>query len=514
VQEVEIKLAVAPEHASRVASIPALRAAAGRPRSQRLHSTYFDTPDLSLARAGITLRVRRQGRRRIQAVKLAGSSAGGLHRRTEVEAAVSGEWPELAVIADATLRAEMARAIADRALVPLFATDFGRRTWTLEDAGSLLEVALDRGEIVAGDRREPICEVEIEVKAGPSAAAFALAREIAGRIDAQPLDRSKFERALALAVPDAPGFERGPPHLAADDPLPQAFAHIAAGCVRGLHAAHRGLAAGYDVESVHQMRVALRRLSVARRLFPGLPMPQPLDEERQWLHAVLGEARNWDVFFETLLEPVLRAFPGDRGLAALAPAAGRWREHARGAALDAARSPRYRVLVLDLIAWVVSLERVPAASPSPARETPPATARADEAADSRIGPFASRLVRKRWKRLARSLARLPQMNADERHRTRIRVKRLRYAVDFFADVLPGSRAARLDKRMRKWQTVLGRANDLAVARTMIDRLAESESPGPAQPDVVRPAEAIGVLRGWCAHAADETSRQIEKRVRR
>jgi hypothetical protein len=61
-------------------------------------------------------------------------------------------------------------------LVPLFTTDFTRNFWVLvPQEGTRIEVALDRGKIVAGERQEPICEVELELLEGKVADLFTAA---------------------------------------------------------------------------------------------------------------------------------------------------------------------------------------------------------------------------------------------------------------------------------------------------------------------------------------------------
>jgi CHAD domain-containing protein len=112
-----------------------------------------------------------------------------------------------------------------------------------------------------------------------------------------------------------------------------------------------------------------------------------------------------------------------------------------------------------------------------------------------LAGVARKRVRRAWKRLRGDLARLPGLDAGERHAVRIRAKRLRYAVEFFVDALPDSLASRLARRTRKLQTKLGAANDLIVALGLIDRLGEEARAGTGSP-----TEAVGLLRGWCAHA--------------
>ena len=82
--ETELKLALAPSVTESVLSVPVLKQSrAGRPKLQRLVTTYYETPEKDLARRGITLRVRRDSDKRIQAVKSVGESGvADFSRRT------------------------------------------------------------------------------------------------------------------------------------------------------------------------------------------------------------------------------------------------------------------------------------------------------------------------------------------------------------------------------------------------------------------------------------------------
>src|SRR5690348_5316049 len=89
-EEIELKLSAPADAITAVSTHPAVAAVArGRPRTRRLSTTYYDTPERDLAAAGVALRLRRVGRRWLQSVKGAGAVAAGLHRRAEFEWRVS-----------------------------------------------------------------------------------------------------------------------------------------------------------------------------------------------------------------------------------------------------------------------------------------------------------------------------------------------------------------------------------------------------------------------------------------
>ncbi|WP_422102636.1 CYTH domain-containing protein [Vreelandella sp.] len=203
--EIELKLALAPAQLDALLRHPVL---ANAPQEKQiLTNTYFDTPKGHLAAAKVAVRLRRIDGRVLQTVKTAGHGGGGLSSRQEWEWQV----PEhtLDAIALASLppfQSGLADAIA--LLRPTLSTDFTRCSWQLQWEGSHIELVFDDGEIVCGEARAPICEVELELKAGDSQALWSLAGALAGSVPLRPSDSSKAARGNALGnqqwpLPDA-----------------------------------------------------------------------------------------------------------------------------------------------------------------------------------------------------------------------------------------------------------------------------------------------------------------------
>jgi inorganic triphosphatase YgiF len=202
--EQEIKLAITePERFDAVAAAPEITARTeGQMRTVPLDATYIDTAGLDLMRAGYAYRVRWEGDRWVATVKRAVSEAGedGYHRHQEWEATVEAPEPDLSVFADADLSAGLAEAAGERALQALFRVRVERqvRDLVLED-GTRVEWAADRGQILAGEAAEDLCEVELELKAGEPESVQALARTLTQRYPLAPDTRTKYERGLRLA---------------------------------------------------------------------------------------------------------------------------------------------------------------------------------------------------------------------------------------------------------------------------------------------------------------------------
>ncbi|GAA4134977.1 CYTH domain-containing protein [Aminobacter aganoensis] len=157
--EIELKLELMREAAAKLIGSDLL---AGDPAVFQQRSVYFDTPECRLSAAGFSLRIRQVGDRRIQTAKAIGFSAAGLFARPEWERDVDVDRPLL----DDSTPIPMLLGIKVRDLAPVFAVEIERRCWNIITDEAAIELVLDRGEVVAGERRTSICEIELELKRG------------------------------------------------------------------------------------------------------------------------------------------------------------------------------------------------------------------------------------------------------------------------------------------------------------------------------------------------------------
>lgn len=195
--EIELKLALGESGPDALRRHP--RLAALPSRVGRLGNTYFDTPEGDLKRSRSALRLRRDGERLLQTVKTRGQGGGGLSSRGEWEWPVDGPGLDLEGLAEIPPMAAFGRDTLSR-LVPRFSTDFTRETWWVEDGDAVIEVALDTGEIYAGERTATIRELELELKGGTESALHDLAALLAERVPLRPADTSKAARGGALLL--------------------------------------------------------------------------------------------------------------------------------------------------------------------------------------------------------------------------------------------------------------------------------------------------------------------------
>ena len=196
--EIELKLLIDHSDIPLLQQHPLLKSACqSGPQRQKLHSIYFDTPELDLTRLKMALRLRLAGMQWIQTVKGGGTVEGGLHQRQEWEVPVAEGKPDFGKLAESPWCGVFTPDIQSR-LIPIFVTDFWRTTWLLEYANSVVELALDMGQVQANNKQVPICEVELELKSGDPAALFDLAQTLQTSIPLQPEDRSKADRGYGL----------------------------------------------------------------------------------------------------------------------------------------------------------------------------------------------------------------------------------------------------------------------------------------------------------------------------
>jgi triphosphatase len=484
--EIELKLRVLPAQARRLHQHPLLAAIVAQ--KYRLLNTYYDTPDFDLRRRGIAVRLRRKGRAVwLMTVKVGAAGAGGLAQRSEWEAPTQPGVFDFDIVTDPALHDFLRTHQAQ--LNPVFCTDFTRSAWTLSHGGALIELALDRGTISApghgeqAPRSEALCELELELIEGESPdPLFDLAIALAADLRLHPETASKAERGYALADAAAEGSPvarlavkaQASPLVKAMSPV-DAFRAIALSCLMQLQGNEAGAIAGDDPEFVHQARVAIRRLRSALNLFAPVLNPRFIEVySPRWrdLAAGLGSARDWDVFLSETLAPLDEAFPGDKDLALLRARGQANKARAQASAAVALKQPAYSQLLLAFSAALFRVE-------------PPTIAAPGRRPSSKLCKFARRRLDKRARMIEALVGEHARMNAERRHELRIAFKKLRYALEFFAPILPRKRLGAYQESLATIQELFGKLNDQVTASKLIRQIHPKGDPAP-------------LSRGWIA----------------
>lgn len=469
--EIELKLALPPQQAEAFLRRMARRRSV--PVRQQLLTRYFDTPDFALSAQGVALRVRRVGRRWLQTLKTEGERHGGLSQRAEYEMAITRGTPDWSRFPPEAL-AYVADPLRDR-IVPVFETRFHRTAWLLRGKGGAeIEVALDVGAVHAGQRSQPICEVELELKAGQPDALFELAQSWAGQFDSVPLDASKAERGVRLAHGEAAAPVKAAP-LTLDRAMrvEDGFAAICQACLAQFQAnlpgvlgtfpspqAGEGASAGptpiNDIEYVHQARVALRRLRAGLRLYRKVcVLPDELLDGLRALAAALGPARDWDVLCDETLPAIAPHYPDgaawQRGMQALQTRRAGVRAEMRVAIAQA----RPGAWLLAFQRWLLQHGWQDAPEAQRVIQLSP------------LRGWARRALKKGHRPIARGARDFEQLQAAQRHTLRIAIKRQRYIAEFFQGLFGKRRQARYLALLRDTQDSLGRSNDARIAQALL-----------------------------------------------
>jgi inorganic triphosphatase YgiF len=475
-KQIALTLEVAEDRHGVLQRHPAL-ARAGSREQHHLVSIYYDTGRLALRRAGILLRLRRNGASWLQTIKRQDSSDGGLTRRPEWQGPYLNHF-DFSHVDDAELRDWLQRDKIAGRLAAVFETNLRRTVWQLQSGpGTRILVKLDRGWIASSGRRASISELELQLLSGSVDSLYALALELAQRQVLPPLLLSKAERGyrLFLDTPAAP-VKAGEVAIAAADAPLAAFRLIALDCLAHLQLNHDGAVRSDDPEYVHQMRVATRRLRAALRMFrPVLPAgfgERLLPSMREMMQA-LGQARDLDVLMAEIVAPVAQALPDEPRLTDLAGAITNRLYAARGAIRHVLRQPGYGQLLL-------TAGRLLHGSPF----VDPTGAGAE--AQSLL-QFADRRLRRQLKAIHELAAAARADYPPSLHALRIGIKRLRYAIEFFGPMLPGKSGHTAIRRLAGLQEELGQLNDLASAGTLLMVCAGRD---PAL------REAVTLIGGW------------------
>jgi inorganic triphosphatase YgiF len=468
-REIEIKLTTPAQAWSQLKrSLPAKTRSRGK--SSRLVSVYFDTDDCDLHKQGVSLRVRRNGRHRLQTIKSENGSS--LSTRGEWEHEVRSDTPDLEFAQDTPAAKILGRKKIKRGIRPMFETRVNRTVYSIELGESLIEVALDQGEIDTGRETSALCEVELELKRGEPNDLFRLAKSLAEKVPVELGFASKAERGYRLLSGDGDSAVKAAPvALRPDMAAGQAFQAIAHACLAQLVGNLPALRKG-DSEALHEARVALRRLRAAISLFADVVRDQQTEtikNELKWITSEFGPAREMDVLWAradaTAKETQELVADADLdGLPALEDELAQRRQRAFRRARAAVESARFRMLLIDLAAWTEVGEWLNMDDPLRQLER-----------DTPIERFATTELDRRWKKILKRGRKLRDLDPRHRHKLRIAVKKIRYASEFFADVFPGGKSVRRQKaflkRLKPVQDCLGELNDITVHQHLTSDLA-------------------------------------------
>lgn len=446
-------------------------------RGRRIAETFMDTADFTLAHSGVSLSLTKARRGYVQSLRWDGAV---------VDAPVPEAAPDLARFGP-EWAAQLPELLQGVALLPVFSTAIKR---VIRHAGEV-ELRFENGAIQAGASKLPVRELELRGQAEP---VYRLALALADGFTLQLQPASLAARGAWAAGAPGPKAVKAGPGLTSAPSLDEAVVALTQSCLTQFTANWPAFALGDEVNAVHQLRVAMRRLRSVLGLFNREFASSEFSafrNEAKRLANLMGEARNWDVFTALLNHGPAAAFPHEPGFAGL---------FGQCAQLRAAGYAAVRAMLADpgttrfLLAIELFLARRGWRNGLEIAALPGLAAPAKGFAATNLARL-HRKVRKRGRHLMR-------IGAHERHLVRIELKKLRYAADLFGGLFEARGKIRAyTATAAALQEELGLLNDLATARELLGRL-DGETP--------ERARAVGIVLGWTAQAALADDRTLAK----
>ena len=257
----------------------------------------------------------------------------------------------------------------------------------------------------------------------------------------------------------------------------QALVTIALSCLRQIALNEAGVRAGSG-ESVHQMRVGLRRLRAALSIFKSVLQTGEFDglkSELAWLTEQLAAAREYDVLIGVRRKFADVASGVTGAESAFTCELARRQREAFARASRAVTGARFERLIGS---WAIAL-----------------LSRTNEGGkgDLPVRNLARRVLERRTRRLLERLERFSELGVVERHELRIFVKKLRYATGYFGALFPNRSGKRFSHALEALQDTLGDLNDIAAHQRLALELIEDNANDSCESR--RVAFAIGALSG-------------------
>ncbi len=523
------------------------------PKKEHLRSIYFDTADHRLARAKIALRIRRERAGWVQTVKVGRSLENGLSKTRELNARVPRPTPLLDAISDEAVRAAILSSMDGAKLIRVFETRMQRFTAVvtqrltplhgpigkspaaprrrdrsngeasgnaaLQGGQARIECALDDGVVTTLGAALPLREVELEMKDGPTFLLLSAAEALLSNARCRPSQVNKAEAGYRLRHALVTGqdwcrsavlsneptdaacavFSRKAA-AAADDDLATALSSIGGDACRQIIGNWQVVCAHDDPEGPHQLRVGLRRLRTAIRLFEPLTdtaAMRTLCDDARDLGRVISPLRDADVLLAEIIAGAAARELTNAEAAGMRAALQRHQSRTRAEVRGALEGPAWTRLKLNALLFDLAVERAMAHHGSDPHWAP-----------AGLQKLARKALAKRWRRVARWGGRLADLSIEERHEMRKDLKGLRYGVEFLAPCLPGADekrpAAKLLKHIKPLQDVFGYLNDVASAQALPRIVAANHACAALDPHQLQGAAAKVIAHhearaeaAWC-----------------
>ncbi|OHC76033.1 MAG: hypothetical protein A3G18_04085 [Rhodospirillales bacterium RIFCSPLOWO2_12_FULL_58_28] len=489
--EITLEFHFKPEDLQRLRALPVIkRSTVKRPYTRCLSGVYFDTPGRLLRKNHITLGIYKSGRRHIQCVTSEETRVGGIVVHDRCENHILTETPDPSAVENNDLRRLVGRLGRNR-MKEVFRVEFRRTTYRLDlGDGGEATFDLDSGEIIAGNVREPLNEAHLTLTAGAPGQLLDLVLEILSAVQLRVAVAGRTDRGFAMVEGRGPGWRKNVRlDLSEGATFEDAMVHTVHHCLKHMLANETHVLESEDPEGVHQMRVALRRLLSALRLFRSVLPPdrrRHIVGEAKWIIDQLAGTRDWDVFLDEIAAPAIANSDNKDQFSALIERTTAQRERCRKVSRQAILSERYTRFLLLVGTWTA--RRAWRDQPAP---------EASALLFSPVINLSDNLINAGHGKVTDKGRRFNKLTVAERHKLRIQVKKLRYAVDFFSSLYPHDRIQPYAAMLAKLQDSLGYYNDVAVAETLVSRLVAEC--GDDKDNALQCQRAGGIVIGWHTH---------------
>lgn len=163
-----------------------------------MNATYFDTRDMDLCKNDMAYRVRKEGDRLIASLKWGGGSDGPLHKREEINIPVMDTKPNPVIFETCDIGEDLVSIIDGKELHSILDMHIERRRFRVDTESTILEISIDKGQIITENAAESVCEVEIELFSGSEDVMMKVGQAMAEKYGLVSEKRSKFYRGLVL----------------------------------------------------------------------------------------------------------------------------------------------------------------------------------------------------------------------------------------------------------------------------------------------------------------------------
>ena len=198
--EIELKMLISDDNLKRLLELELVQAALvpNSKEVQHLRTSYYDTDTMKLQSQGIAYRVRDKGDGTFEAtVKMSKKKSSGLSERVELNIPLQENKAILTGFKELGLDFDLADIVPE-GVNCLFTVDVKRTIYLAKVDETVIELAIDKGNVIAGDKAAPVDELEMEIKAGDTATLLNFALEIAKKVPMLMESRSKYARGLTL----------------------------------------------------------------------------------------------------------------------------------------------------------------------------------------------------------------------------------------------------------------------------------------------------------------------------